>query len=140
LAEELELFEADRQQHVDELIVPALERGEWVVLDRYYFSTAAYQGARGANPEEILSRNERFATAPDLVLLLDCAPEVSLERVRARGDVANEFERRDALERVRNIFLSIHRPFIRRIDASMSPDAVFCACWEQLGTVLSMRP
>jgi dTMP kinase len=140
LAEELELFEADRQQHVDELIVPALERGKWVVLDRYYFSTAAYQGARGANPEEILSRNERFATAPDLVLLLDCAPEVSLERVRARGDVANQFERRDALERVRNIFLSIHRPFIRRIDASMSPDAVFCACWEQLGTVLSMRP
>ena len=110
LEEELELFEADRRQHVDELIIPALRRGAWVVLDRYYFSTAAYQGARGADPLEILRRNERFAVVPDLMLLLDCTPQVSLERVRGRGDVANEFERLDALERVRNIFLSIERP------------------------------
>jgi dTMP kinase len=139
LEEELELFEADRRQHVQELIVPALDRGAWVVLDRYYFSTAAYQGARGANPQEILRRNEAFATQPDLVLLLDCAPEVSLERVRARGDVANEFERLDALERVRDIFLSIQRPFIRRIDASVSPEAVYDACCAQIDEVLTMR-
>jgi len=139
LEEELELFEADRRQHVQELIVPALVRGAWVVLDRYYFSTAAYQGARGANPQEILQRNEAFATQPDLVLLLDCAPQVSLERVRARGDVANEFERLDALERVRNIFLSIQRPFIWRIDASLSPDAVFDACWVRMERELLPR-
>jgi dTMP kinase len=139
LEEELELFEADRRQHVQELIVPALDRGAWVVLDRYYFSTAAYQGARGANPQEILRRNEAFATQPDLVLLLDCAPEVSLERVRARGDVANEFERLDALERVRDIFLSIQRPFIRRVDASVSPEAVYDACCAQIDEVLTMR-
>jgi dTMP kinase len=139
LEEELELFEADRREHVQGLISPALGRGAWVVLDRYYFSTAAYQGARGANPQEILRRNEAFATQPDLVLLLDCAPEVSLQRVQARGDVANEFERLDALERVRNIFLSIERPFIRRIDASVSPDSVFDACWAQLEEVLLTR-
>jgi dTMP kinase len=139
LEEELELFEADRRQHVQELIVPALDRGAWVVLDRYYFSTAAYQGARGANPQEILRRNEAFATQPDLVLLLDCAPAVSLERVRARGDVANEFERLDALERVRDIFLSIQRPFIRRVDASVSPEAVYDACCAQIDEVLTMR-
>ena len=138
LEEELELFEADRRQHVDELIIPALRRGAWVVLDRYYFSTAAYQGARGADPLDILRRNERFAVVPDLMLLLDCTPQVSLERVRGRGDVANEFERLDALERVRNIFLSIERPFIRRVDASLPPDRVFDSCWEQFEEAMQM--
>lgn len=128
LEEELALFEADRREHVAMLIEPALARGAWVVLDRYYFSTAAYQGARGADPIEVLLRNEAFAIRPDVVLLLDCDPRISLERVRTRGDVANEFERLDALERVRSIFLAIERPYIRRIDASGTPEAVLAAC------------
>src|SRR4051812_1992705 len=51
LEEELDLFLKDRAEHVETVIRPALQRGDVVVLDRYYFSTAAYQGARGADPE-----------------------------------------------------------------------------------------
>ena len=124
LEEELELFLRDRKEHVDELILPALGEGKVVLLDRYFISSAAYQGARGADPEQVLRRNEEFAPAPDLVLLLDCDPEQTLQRVRARGDVADEFEKLDALRRVRELFLAIRRPYIRVIDASVGAEQV----------------
>lgn len=124
LDEELDLFVRDRRQHVAELINPALARGALVLLDRYYLSTAAYQGARGADPEAVLRLNEAFAPAPHLVLLLDCEPVRSLERICARGDVPDAFEKLEALEAVRRIFLSIRRPFIRVVDAGQSAEAV----------------
>ena len=68
---ELDLFLKDRAEHAAILIRPALARGEIVVLDRYYFSTAAYQGARGLDVPAIIAANEEFAPIPDLVLLLD---------------------------------------------------------------------
>lgn len=129
LEEELDLFLRDRKEHVDELILPALGEGKVVLLDRYFISSAAYQGARGADPEQVLRRNEEFAPAPDLVLLLDCDPEQTLQRVRARGDVADEFEKLDALRRVRELFLAIRRPYIRVIDASVGADQV---AWEAI--------
>ncbi|MEK0451860.1 MAG: hypothetical protein RL088_4128, partial [Verrucomicrobiota bacterium] len=74
LEEELELFLKDRAEHVENLILPALRQGKVVILDRYYISTAAYQGARGVSPEWVLMTNEQFAPKPDLVLLLDFDP------------------------------------------------------------------
>ena len=124
LDEELELFVRDRREHVEQRIRPALEEGKVVVLDRYYFSTAAYQGARGADPEKILVQNEEFAPQPDLLILLDVDPERSLERVRTRGDIPNEFERESALREIRKIFLSISRPYLVRIDASAGAEEV----------------
>ena len=50
LADELEAFVQDRQQHIRELILPSLQAGKVVILDRYFYSTIAYQGARGADP------------------------------------------------------------------------------------------
>jgi dTMP kinase len=125
LEEELELFIKDRAQHVREVIAPALAAGKVVLLDRYYFSTAAYQGARGADPEAILAANEKFAPAPDLVLLLDYDPAGGLERVRARGDAPNTFEQLDQLREVRRIFLGIERPCVRRIDAARTAEEVW---------------
>ncbi|MEY2600552.1 MAG: hypothetical protein RLZZ142_2811 [Verrucomicrobiota bacterium] len=128
LEEELELFLQDRREHVQNLIRPALDRGAVVLLDRYYFSNAAYQGARGADPESVLRRNECFAPAPDLVLLLDCDPRVTLERVRQRGGGVDEFERLDALERVREIFLKIRRPGVEVVSAEEGPETVGAVC------------
>ena len=136
LEDELELFLKDRAEHVENLIQPALRRGTVVVLDRYYLSTAAYQGARGVAPEWVLSENERFAPKPDLVLLLDFDPAEGLDRIRARGDAPNTFEQLDQLREVRRIFLSLERPFIRRVDASQGPDAVWATCREKLDEVL----
>jgi dTMP kinase len=134
--EELELFIRDRRQHVEELLAPALDRGAVVLLDRYYLSTAAYQGARGADPEAVLARNEAFAPVPDLVLLLDCDPLVSLERVRRRGGVVDEFEKLEELQAVRSIFLSLRRPFIRLVDANRPTEVVGAECAEAVRALL----
>jgi dTMP kinase len=125
LEEELELFLKDRAEHVETLIRPALARGEVVVLDRYYLSTAAYQGARGADPQWILTENEKFAPIPDLVLLLDFDPAGGLDRIHARGDAPNTFEELHQLREVRRIFLELDRPFIHRLDAARTPEAVW---------------
>jgi len=61
--EELDLFIADRKEHVREVIAPALAAGKIVLTDRYYFSTAAYQGAAGQDPEKIIKLNQAFAVA-----------------------------------------------------------------------------
>lgn len=105
--DELEYFLKDRRQHVEELIAPALAAGKVVILDRYYFSTMAYQGARGFDPKEIRRKNESFAPMPDLLLILDLDVDKALDRIGARGDTANEFEKRENLERCREIFLSL---------------------------------
>ena len=107
------------------LIAPALAAGKVVILDRYYFSTMAYQGARGFDPAEIRRRNEEFAPRPDLLLILDLDVDTALAAHRPRGDTANEFEQRDSLQRCREIFLSLqHEPFARVIDSNGPPDAV----------------
>jgi dTMP kinase len=122
--EELELFLADRRQHVNELLLPSLQNGKIILCDRYYFSTAAYQGALGIDPESILAMNS-FAPEPDLVLLFQADFAVSLERITSsRGDTLNNFEQREFLERVATIFSAIKRPYIRTINASESKESV----------------
>lgn len=124
-AEELETFIADRREHVSELLLPSLAAGKIVVLDRYYFSTAAYQGSRGLDWRSILERNESFAPEPDVLLIPELAIEHSLERIRARGDVANEFERIDNLQKVDAVFRALERPELTRLDATLPP-GVLC--------------
>lgn len=123
--EELEYFLNDRRQHVEELITPSLAAGKVVILDRYYFSTMAYQGARGFDPTEIRKANEAFAPAPDLLLIMDLDVDSALERIGARGDAANEFEKRENLERCRAVFLSLaSERFVDVIDADQTLDEV----------------
>jgi dTMP kinase len=119
-AAELDLFLRDRREHVETLIAPALARGEVVILDRYYFSTAAYQGARGMDPAAIIAANEAFAPVPDLVLLLDLDPASGHARIGARGGAPDDFEGAAYLAEVRRIFLALDQPCIRRLDARQS--------------------
>jgi dTMP kinase len=85
----------------------------------------AYQGARGFDPQDIRRRNEEFAPVPDLLLLLDLDVDIALGRIGARGEVANEFEKRDNLARCREIFLSLQQePFVRVISADGTPTEV----------------
>jgi dTMP kinase len=135
--DELEYFLRDRRQHVEEVIAPALAAGKVVILDRYYFSTMAYQGARGFDPAEIRRRNEEFAPVPDLLLVLDLEVDAALERIGARGDTANEFEKRDSLQKCREVFLSLAgEPFVRVISTNGTPDEVGAAIREAVGGVL----
>ena len=84
---EAELFMKDREIHVKDFIDPALEANQTVVLDRYYYCTAAYQGALGMDPEKIIADNEVFAPRPDLVLYLDVSGKKSIERTADRDTV-----------------------------------------------------
>ena len=123
--EELELFHKDRKQHVDDVITPALERGTHVVLDRYYFSTMAYQGASGFDVQELRERNESFAPKPDILLILDLEVETALQRIGHRGDQANEFEQADALQFCRDVFLSVaDEAYAHVIDSSPSIEEI----------------
>ena len=133
--DELNYFLNDRRQHVAELIEPSLAAGKVVILDRYYFSTMAYQGARGFDPAEIRRQNEVFAPVPDLLLILDLDVDTALGRIGSRGDRANEFEKRGNLERCRAIFLTLRdEPFARVIDAGGSFDGVAADVREALGS------
>jgi dTMP kinase len=139
--EELALFEADRREHVATVIAPALARGDVVLLDRYYFSTAAYQGARGLDAEEIVARNERFAPVPDLLVILEVPVDVGLARIRERGDgEGNLFERREALERCAAIFAALDRPYCIRLDGTRRADAVHGEVAARLAERLAARP
>lgn len=120
--DELALFLQDRIDHSARAIRPALTAGAVVILDRYYWSTAAYQGARGVDPAKIVADNEAHVPRPDLVVLLDVEPDSGLKRVRIRGDIPDEFEKTSALVRSRAIFNDLHaasEAFSVRIDTSM---------------------
>jgi dTMP kinase len=123
--DELQYFLSDRREHVKQVIAPSLAAGKVVILDRYYFSTMAYQGARGFDPLEIRKKNEAFAPVPDLLFIMDLDVDSALNRIGARGDTANEFEKRENLVRCREIFLSLkHEKFVKVIDCSGSIDEV----------------
>ena len=122
--EELDLFHLDRREHVKSLINPGLARGAVVILDRYYFSTMAYQGIRGFDPAEIRRINETFAPLPDLVFILELDLDTALSRIGVRDGRANEFEQREALQKCHDVFASLSDKFVRRIDAKQSPTEV----------------
>jgi dTMP kinase len=123
--EERDLFVLDRTWNVENNISPAIRRGDTILLDRYYFSSIAYQGARGLDLDDIRRRNEAIAPIPDLVLLFDLSPEIAATRIQQnRGEALNLFERLDYLETVREIFLSLADRFIVRIHAEKSEEEV----------------
>lgn len=127
LEEELSWFVADRREHVDLEIEPALASGSLVVCDRYYHSTAAYQGARGLDAWQILEDHERDFLVPELTLFFALPAAACIQRIEARGEPLDAaFERLDFLERAEVRFeqLAAARPAIVRIDASGSEDEV----------------
>ncbi len=126
--EELRCFVADRREHVEALIAPALAAGSVVLTDRYTLSSVAYQGARGLDWRAILAEGERLFPLPDLALLLEVEPAEGLDRVRARGGrLELAFEDETYLGRVAAIFAAIDRPYLARLDARGRPDAVAAA-------------
>jgi dTMP kinase len=134
--EELELFLADRREHVHDFLAPALAQGKVILCDRYFLSTAAYQGARGFDPEEILELN-RFAPDPDLALLFQVPIDTGLKRITfGRGDVLNDFEQKENLDQVAAIFSTIKRPYIQPIDSTGSIEEVHRLVVEHVSPLL----
>jgi dTMP kinase len=122
--QELELFQKDREENVKNNLKPSLERKEVIILDRYYFSTIAYQGAKGIDPESIRKRNEAFAVKPDLVFILDIGADQGVKRIEDRGQKDVLFEREEYLVKVRQLFKSFQGDNIYHIDATQSVEHI----------------
>lgn len=126
------LHSAARRSHLVAQVWPALERGAWVLCDRFADSTMAYQGyamGLGRAAVETLTRLTAGDFVPDLTLLLDLAPEDGLRRAGERATVADRYERRglDFHQTLRDAFLDIARREPKRfviVDANASEDAV----------------
>jgi dTMP kinase len=143
---ELLLFSADRAQHLDELIRPALERNACVICDRFTHSTLAYQGyARGLDLKMLESVNQLVTAGqkPDLTLLLDLDPQVGLQRVTERHQKQGEWNRFDEEklqfhQKVRNGFLELAKNdnIIKVLDATKTPDQLMTAALAAIRTVV----
>lgn len=125
---ELLLYAADRAQHVEHTIRPALERGDWVLSDRFAGSTAAYQGYGRGLPLALIEQLEAIATGgltADLTLWLDLPLAESLRRRGDRPADRMEASGQAFLQRVADGFavLAQQRGW-QRLDASQPPDAV----------------
>lgn len=138
LEAELDLFRRDRTEHVQSLILPGLRGGTVVILDRYYYSSAAYQGVRGGpSPEEIHDEMTRFAPTPDLTLVCDISTDIALERITGgRRELPNVLEARDNLERVKAVFDRMPYPELRHIDATGSQEEVFKLVLKEVSPLL----
>lgn len=117
--EELTLFVKDREENVRKNLKPALRRKKIVVLDRYYFSTIAYQGAKGIDPGRIKRMNEKFVVKPDLVFILDIDAGEGLARIHTRKKKDLLFERKEYLVKVRKLFQSFRGRKFVHLDGSL---------------------
>ena len=134
---ELILYIADRAQHVEEVIKPALEAGKWVLCDRFFDATMAYQGSARGQDEALIRFLNEMATqglVPDLTFLLDCPVEVGLQRARKR-DSQGPQKGQDRFEKeaeafhlkVRDAYLALAETHSERfviIDASSDIDVM----------------
>lgn len=134
--QELELFVADRLDHVHTVLEPMLTAGRIILCDRYFLSTVAYQGAAGLEVERIIALN-RFAPQPDLALLFEAPPAMGITRITSsRGEQPNDFEQAKNLTKVAAIFASLKQPYIRRIDATGSIDTVHQAVMQEVDPLI----
>jgi len=138
------LYAAARAQLVEEALLPALERGQWVLLDRFVDSSLAYQGAgRGLGVDEVRELN-LFATGgltPDRTLLLTLDPASARARADARGQAPDRLEREgdEFFARIRDAYLELaaaEPERIRVLDASLAPAIVVAQAVAALADLL----
>ena len=115
---ELMLMLSDRKDHVEKIILPNLEKGYWVISDRFMDSSIAYQGGgRQLDKKLIISLTDYLnLPQPDLTLLFDLPVEISLSRVKARGELDRfEKEELEFHKRIRNTYLDLAKNNSNRI-------------------------
>jgi dTMP kinase len=95
------LFAADRVEHVENEVLPALQKGRIVVSDRYVYSSLAYQGAAGLDVEWIEKLNEH-AIRPDLAIFIDVEPETVVQRLKPKKSVMENLETQ---RKVREVYI-----------------------------------
>lgn len=125
--EELQFFLNDRREHLENVVRPALNAGQIVILDRYFYSSIAYQGIRGGDVDRLEDTVRQGIEIPDVAFIMDLAPAVAAHRIANRDGKANEFERVEDLEKVGKLFSAVGKrdPVAKIIDASVSIKAIY---------------
>ncbi len=124
--EEYHLFMKDRQENVRDHILPSLNQGTIVIMDRYYYSTIAYQGALGLSTDRIRQENEAFAPKPDMVILIGLPVKDAIKRIQQRRKgLKDAFEKEDYLITVQASFDKMNDPCILRINGDETIKEVF---------------
>ncbi len=125
--EQMRLFILDRQEDAEKNIIPALNENRIIIMDRYYFSNAAYQGAAGMASEAIIAENRKMKfPEPDRIYFVDLPPDRAMERVTVRSGGDNEiFEKESFLQKVRDNFFSIADERFLVLDGTISVEEIF---------------
>ena len=124
---ELMLMLADRKDHVEQVILPNLKTGNWVISDRFMDSSFAYQGGGRKLDTKMINSFSRNLNLPipDLTLLFDVPVEISLSRVKARGELDRfEQEEIDFHNRIREAYLELAEQNVNRIQIIDSSQAI----------------
>ena len=140
------LMSAARRDHIERVIAPALERGAWVISDRFLDSTRAYQGVAGGAPASLIHALEREvvgAVMPDLTLILDMPVEAGLARAAGRAGREGRFESKghDFHEHLRAAFVDIARREPERcavLSAEGDLDTVTARVWDVVAARLGV--
>ncbi len=115
------LFAADRIEHVETEVLPALKQGKLVISDRYLYSSLAYQGAAGLSLEWIEKINEH-ALRPDLAVFIDVDPKTAIQRLKPNKSVMENMETQ---QKVREIYLKfVEKGNLTRINGNQSKKEV----------------
>ncbi len=131
--EETELFTEDRKHHVSNVIIPAVNAGRIVVSDRYYYSSAAYQGALGLDPISIVETNLAFAPKPDVTFFLELSIETALERIiHNRNACLSPYETMENLKKVKEIYFIVMDSSFVNVDAENDIQTVHCRIWSHV--------
>jgi len=147
---ELFLYEADRIQHVVEVVKPALDSGKWIICDRYVDATTVYQGIFLEQHIQLIEQLNNIASLgflPDITFLLDCPAETGQERVHKRTKNNNgkdRFERKalDFHYKVRTGYITLANKYKKRfqiIDSTLNRDIVAQNIWKKIVPYLSVR-
>ena len=117
---EILLFTAARRDHLERIILPALQGGKIVICDRFTDSTRMYQGMRGPKLRDLVDKltKEVINCDPDLTIIIDIDPEISLERAKSRNTAEERFEDFgvDLQKKMRRGFLDLSREFSSRME------------------------
>lgn len=137
LQEEYDLFMHDRFDHVEDELLPQLAQGTVVVCDRYFYSTMAYQGALGLDPEAVYQENSGQFPIPDRVFYVKVSPTMGRGRISAgRNETPNLFEKEAYLQKVAAIFDAMPYDEIVRIDGTQTIPEVQQAVWAAVEPLL----
>jgi len=121
-----DLFIEDRKEHLEELIIPVLKEGKFVVLDRYLFSTLAYGAADGLDLDELIKKNNDFLL-PDITFILNVSAKTCISRIEKRGTDKTLFEKEKQLSKVLENYKLFPKMFdnVKMIDGEKPIDEVF---------------